>query len=134
MARPLSPGTSRVRMGTVVRLLRTLALLTPAVVACTTPLRVDPPGPGVPRVTEVWLDRDRVVAGCPVTMTVAFEDTDRDVTRVIVYLSLQKAKRACRVSRFPWCGRPTLRLPRGGARHRFSSNPKCTRDIGTECR
>jgi hypothetical protein len=75
-----------------VRLLRVVAVLTPVLAACTAPLRVDPAGPGVPRVTEVRFDRDRVVRGCPVTMTVAFEDTDRDVVRVTVHSRHEKGK------------------------------------------
>lgn len=74
------------------RLLRVVAVLTPVLAACSAPLRVDPAGPGVPRVTEVRFNRDRVVRGCPVTMTVTFEDTDRDVVRLIVYLRLEKGK------------------------------------------
>lgn len=84
-------GPSAKRRGGL-RLLRTLAVLAPMLAACTAPLRVDPPGPGVPRLSEVRFNRDRVVGGCPVTMTVTFEDTDRDVVRVIVYLRLEKGK------------------------------------------
>lgn len=74
------------------RLLRVVAVLTPVLAACSAPLRVDPAGPGVPRAREVRFNRDRVVRGCPVTMTVTFEDTDRNVVRVILYLRLEKGK------------------------------------------
>ena len=74
------------------RCLRALAVLTPLLAACAAPLHVDPPDPGVPRVSDVRFSRDRVVRGCPVTMTVTFDNTDRDVVRVIVYPSLEKGK------------------------------------------
>jgi len=101
----------------------------PVMAACTTPLRVDTPGPGVPRVTEVRLNRDRVVGGCPVTMTVAFEDTDRDVARVIVSLRLQNGKTSLQsfqvpvvwapdASATPWRGEASVQLqPEAYTRH-----------------
>ena len=66
-------------------------------------------------------------------MTVTFEDTDRDVIRVILYLSVQKGKTSLQSFLVPVAWAPDASANARGEAS-FSSNPKRTRDIGTECR
>ncbi len=57
------------------------------------PLRGDPPGSGVPRVSDLRLQPDRVPAGCPVTVRFQFEDEDGDLRHVVTHWVRQQWRR-----------------------------------------
>jgi hypothetical protein len=54
---------------------------------CAAPLKADPPGQGVPRISNLTVSPNRAGTGCPVTMRFRFEDFDGDIAWVRVHVS-----------------------------------------------
>jgi hypothetical protein len=69
-----------------------LAVLLGAV-GCVAPLPVDPPGPEVPRISQLSITPERVKYGCPVTMRFRFEDPHGDIVRAHAYWRVQRSSR-----------------------------------------
>jgi hypothetical protein len=60
---------------------------------CVAPLTADPPGPEVPRISQLSIAPERVTYGCPVTMRFRFEDPHGDIVRAHVYWRVQRHTR-----------------------------------------
>ena len=60
---------------------------------CVAPLTADPPGPEVPRISQLALEQQRVKFGCPVTMRFHVEAPQGDIVRANVYWSVPRIRR-----------------------------------------
>jgi hypothetical protein len=60
---------------------------------CVAPLTADPPGPEVPRISQLHMKPKRVQYGCPVTMRLRVEAPQGDIVRANVYWSVQRIRR-----------------------------------------
>jgi hypothetical protein len=52
----------------------------------------DPPGPGVPRISQLEWRPNRITLGCPATLRFGFEDPDADLLRVDAHWELHRSK------------------------------------------
>ena len=81
------PGEPRYRSRRAI-----LALLL-GVAGCVAPLTADPPGPEVPRISQLALEPKRVPYGCPVTMRFRVEAPPGDSLRANAYWSVPRIRR-----------------------------------------
>jgi hypothetical protein len=59
---------------------------------CAFPLRADPPGADVPRISHLRFVPEQIIAGCPVTLRFDFEAPDGDLIRAVAYRRLRRRK------------------------------------------
>jgi hypothetical protein len=52
----------------------------------------DPPGPGVPRISQLEWSPNRIALGCPATLRFLFEDPDADLVRIVAHWELHRGK------------------------------------------
>ena len=60
---------------------------------CMAPLTADPPGPEVPRISQLAIAPKRVPYGCPVTMRFRVEAPQGNLVRANVYWSVPRIRR-----------------------------------------
>ena len=63
------------------------------VAGCVAPLTADPPGPEVPRISQLALEPKRVQYGCLVTMRFRVEAPQGDILQANVYWSVPRIRR-----------------------------------------
>jgi hypothetical protein len=61
-------------------------------IGCALPLKGDPPGPDVPRISHLEFIPKRITAGCPVAIRFYFEAPNGDLTRAVAYWRLKRRK------------------------------------------
>jgi hypothetical protein len=71
-----------------------LAIITLAfgLAGCALPLKADPPGPDVPRISHLEFIPNRITASCPVAIRFDFEAPDGDLIRAVAYWRLMRRK------------------------------------------
>ena len=80
--------------GWTARVMGITSALTLVMGACASPpVIVTPPGPGVPVISALEIAPARIESGCPIALSIQFEDAGRDVVRAVASWRVRAGRR-----------------------------------------